>query len=276
MGRKHTDSCSESEQSSSHSSSHSSSQNDHCEKKPHKKHDKKPCSDVESIICDTKCKVIFGKDGKDGKRGKDGKDGTDGRDGECGKRGKTGKDGCNGKNGKDGVDGKNGLDGKDGKDGVDGKDGTNGVDGKDGTNGVDGITTYANFYGLQPLNNIPVVTPGSPVEFPNNGPATPNITRLTNSTFDLNSSGIYMVSFNLTAVESAETVIVLNGVELPETVVARSIGETVLSGTFIINVPNPNSVISLNNASNTPFTLSANSNTGSTKPLALHFNILKL
>ncbi len=256
MGRKHTDSCSESE--------HSTSQDDHCEKKSHKKHEKKSCVETESMNSDTKCKVIFGKDGRDGKRGKDGKDGKDGRDGEhgkCGKRGKPGKDGCNGKNGKDGVDG---------------KDGTNGVDGKDGTNGVNGITTYANFYGLQSLNQIPVVTPGSPVEFPNNGPATSNITRLTNATFDLNSSGVYLVSFNLTPIESAETVIVLNGIELPETVVARAVGESQLSGTFIINVPQPNSVISLNNASNTPFTVSANSNTGSTKPLSLHFNILKL
>ncbi len=256
MGRKHTDSCSGSEQ--------SSSQDEQCDKKSYKKCEKKSCADTDSVTSDTKCKVIFGKDGRDGKRGKDGKDGRDGRDGndgKCGKRGKTGKDG---KNGKDGKDGKDGIDGIDGK------------DGKDGENGVDGITIYANFYGLQPLNQIPVVTPGSPVEFPNNGPTSTNITRLTPGTFNLDLSGTYLISFNLTVIEPAEVVIVLNGVEIPETVVARSTGETQLSGSFIINVPQTNSVISLNNASNTPFNLSSNSNTGSTKPLSLHFNILKL
>ncbi len=249
MGRKDTDSYSEDEESISH--------NEQCDKKLCKKYEKKPW-------IDTDCKFFFGRDGRDGKNGEDGKKGKDGRDGKRGKTGKTGKDGAVGKDGapgKDGTDGKDGLDGKDGKDGLDGKD---------------GITVYANFYGLQPLNQIPVVTPGSPVEFPNNGPTTNNITRLTTGTFNVDLSGNYLISFNLTVVEAAEVVLVLNGVELPETVVARSTGETQLSGNFIINIPQSNSVLSLNNASNTPFNLSSNSNTGSTKPLSLQLNILKL
>jgi hypothetical protein len=253
MGRKDTDSYSEDEESTSH--------NEHCDKKLCHKYEKKPWND---------CKFFFGRDGRDGK---DGEDGKKGKDGKCGKRGKTGKDGAVGK---DGVPGKDGADGVNGKDGLDGADGKDGLDGKDGKDGKDGITVYANFYGLQPLNQIPVVTPGSPVEFPNNGPTTGNITRLTAGTFNVDLSGNYLISFNLTVIEAAEVVLVLNGVELPETVVARSTGETQLSGNFIINVPQSNSVISLNNASNTPFNLSSNSNTGSTKPLSLQLNILKL
>lgn len=202
-------------------------------------------------------KVVFGKDGRDGKDGKDGKNGKDGRDGKCGKPGKKGKDG---KNGRDGSDGK---DGNDGKDGVDGKN---------------AFLTYANFYGLQPTNNLPQVLPGMAVEFPTDGPMFGDITRLSSSQFNIATTGNYLVMFNITVVEPAELCVSLNGNELFQTLVARAMSETQLSGNYIITVTDPNTVLSIVNPVGTPMsvTLSANTGTGSGKSLSSHLNIIKL
>ena len=217
-------------------------------------------------------KVIFGKDGKDGKEGKDGKNGKDGKDGRRGKRGKDGK------NGRDGSDGQDGKDGKDGKDGEPGQPGQQGEPGQPGQNGKDAVNTYANFYGLQPTNNLPVVLPGMAIEFPNDGPLYGDISRLSASTFNLATPGNYLVMFNLTVVEGAEVCVSLNSVELPQTLVARAAAETQLSGNYIINVPDPNTVLSIVNPVGTPIplTLSSNNGTGSGKALSNHLNLLRL
>ena len=252
------------------------------------KDSKDSCTITEKTDESTCSKIIFGKDGRNGKDGKDGKDGKNGKDGKDGMRGKRGKCGKNGLDGKDGKDGKNGIDGKDGKDGKDGidgkdgkdgKDGIDGKDGKDGKDGTNGTNVFANYYGLQPLNTLPQVAPGLAVEFPTDGPNNgTEITRLTPSTFNITNPGNYLVIFNVTFVEPAELLVKLNNVELPQTLVARAVGETQLIGNYIINVTNPNTVLAICNPLNAPNPLTISPNTGNNdnNSLSSHLNIMKL
>ena len=117
------------------------------------------------------------------------------------------------------------------------------------------------------------------VHFPNNGPISgDDIMRLTDSTFNIKCPGNYLVVFNVTFVEPAELIVTLNNVELPHTLVARASGETQLTGNYIINVSDPNTVLSVCNPLNTPntLTISANPGNGDNKAMSTHLNLLRL
>lgn len=222
-----------------------------------------------------KCKD--GKDGKDGRDGKNGYNGKDGKNGFDGMRGKRGKNGYDGKDGKDGENGKDGINGANGENGTNGTNGQDGQDGQDGQNGLNAVINYANFYSLQPLDNLLPVIPGGELIFAQDGPQFGTITRLTPSTFNLQDIGMYSVQFNVPIKEAAELVLVLNGTELPATLVGRFTPETQLTGTFIIQTTQLNSVLSVINPVGAPNILTISDLAGgSGKPLSMNLVIMKL
>jgi hypothetical protein len=156
--------------------------------------------------------------------------------------------------------------GKDGSDGIDGKDGESitGPPGPPGTPGEPGTKiNVSNFYALMKGDNSATIAPGTAIEFPNDGVSNNSIiTRISASTFNLATVGIYEIFFQVSITEPGQLVIVLNGTELPYTVIGRATGTTQLVCMTIINTTLPDSILSINNVAANATALLLTSNAG--------------
>lgn len=125
-----------------------------------------------------------------------------------------------------------------------------------------------------PNDNSATVAAGTPVEFPNNGPTNnSNITRLTPSTFNLYSAGIYEIFFQVSVTEPGQLVVVLDGNEIPYTVVGRATGTCQLVGNSLITTNTSNSVLSINNPTGNTPPLTITPVAGGTKSVSAHLVI---
>lgn len=137
---------------------------------------------------------------------------------------------------------------KDGKRGRRGKQGIQGIQGIPGIDGIPGIINVSHFYSLMPPNNAATIAIGAPINFNNDGPSNnSDISRISATTFNLSSIGLYEIMFQVSINEAAQLVIVINGTELDYTVVGRATGTNQITGISIISTTIPNSVLSINN-----------------------------
>jgi hypothetical protein len=136
--------------------------------------------------------------------------------------------------------------------------------------------TYADFYALMPGDNPATVMPGAAVQFPQNGPISGNISRITASTFNLQDIGTYQVMFEVSISEPGELAVMLNGIELPYTVVGRSSGTTQITGMSLVTTTLVNSTISIISDVGAFIALTITPNAGGTSPVSAHLIITKL
>jgi hypothetical protein len=117
--------------------------------------------------------------------------GPRGLTGKTGRRGPVGSAGPRGSVGATGPSGVTGHSGPTGSPGPKGDQGQPGAAGPPGPAGPSGTSEFAEFYALMPPDNAATVAVGSAVSFPNDGPQTGSIIRLSGSTFQLSATGTY-------------------------------------------------------------------------------------
>ena len=171
-----------------------------------------------------------------------------------------------------------GLVGPVGPAGIPGLMGPVGPDGSVGPTGPAGSTlSAADFYALMPLDNLTTIASGSNVLFPNNGPVFgTDITRLTASTFNLKSIGIYQVFFQVSVTEPGQLCVVLDTIQESYTVVGRATGTNELVGICLIRTLIQNSIISIRNPLGETTALTITPFAGGTNPVSAHLVITKL
>lgn len=135
---------------------------------------------------------------------------------------------------------------------------------------------FADFFAMMPPDNAATVGPGSDVEFPQNGPSSGTIFRLSPSQFILPSIGAYQVMFQVSVSEPAQLVITLNGVELPTTVAGRSTGTSQIVGLAVIQNDDANSILSIRNPLFGFSALSITPMAGGGSPISAHLVITRL
>jgi hypothetical protein len=134
--------------------------------------------------------------------------------------------------------------------------------------------TYANFYAVMPSDNPQYIFGGAPVNFPQ-GSSSGGINRINLSLFNLQAIGTYQVMFEVSTTESGQLLVVLNGVELPYTVVGRATGNSQIIGMFLITTTIVNSGLEIRNPNgNAPLTITQFA--GGSRPVSAHLLITKL
>jgi hypothetical protein len=116
------------------------------------------------------------------------------------------------------------------------------------------MAAYAEFYALMPPDNAATVAPGTPVQFPQNGPTSGVITRLGGSSFTefvLPNIGTYRVAFSVSFDEAGQLVLGLNSgkgmEELDYTVYGRATGTSQISGEALVTTTVVPSLLELRN-----------------------------
>ena len=145
-----------------------------------------------------------------------------------------------------------------------------------GIPGPQGIIYISSFYSIMPPDNNATIAGGTAINFNNNGPSNnTDITRLTSSTFNLASIGLYEILFQVSINEAAQLVIVINGVELNYTVVGRATGTNQVIGNSLITTTIPNSILSINNPVGSPTALTITPVAGGSNPVSANIIIKK-
>lgn len=139
-----------------------------------------------------------------------------------------------------------------------------------------GALAFADFYALMPPDNAATVPPGGSVQFPQDGPSSGGITRISSSTFNLADIGTYMVNWQVSINEPGQLVLVLNGSELLSTVVGRATGTTQITGSRLITTTIPNSTLSVNNPVTMFLAYSLTPFAGGTNPASASLVITRL
>lgn len=150
--------------------------------------------------------------------------------------------------------------------------------GPQGPQGVPGgVLGYADFYALMPPDNAAAVAAGTDVEFPRTGSISGDgISRVSASTFNLAEPGTYLVMYQLSTVCGAQSVLALNGAELPSTVVGRVTGASELAATSLVTTTVPNSTLSVRNPAGETSAITLTPNAGGTNPVSAHLVIVRI
>jgi hypothetical protein len=180
-------------------------------------------------------------------------------------QGPTGAAGAPGAAGPAGATGPVGPAGAAGSTGMAGPSGVAGARGPAGTD-----LGFAEFFALMPGDNATTVAPGTPVSFPQNGPAdgTGAIARLNATTFQLGAIGTYQVSFQVPVNEAGQLELVINGVALPYTVVGRATGTSQIVEEALVTTTLPNSPLQVWNPVGNSFPLTISPNAGGTNTVS--------
>ncbi|MDT8416088.1 MAG: hypothetical protein RQ735_12030 [Flavobacteriaceae bacterium] len=139
-----------------------------------------------------------------------------------------------------------------------------------------GTLAFAEFYALMPGDNAATVAAGTAVDFPQNGPSSGAITRLTSNQFILADIGTYMVSWQVSISEAGQLVLALNDVEIPHTVVGRATGTTQIIGNSLITTTTINSDLSVRNPSGNPVALTVTPVAGGTQSVSASLVIRRI
>lgn len=204
--------------------------------------------------------------GTTGAQGSPGSAGSPGAQGIQGNIGATGPPGVTGSTGATGVVGGTGPTGTTGAAGATGTSGTTGSSGATGATGPPAQSNVADFFALMPPDNAATVAPGTPVQFPQDGPSAGVIARLNASAFVLPNVGIYRVTFSVSVTEAGQLVLTLNGAELPSSVFGRATGTSQIAGDALVQTTTPNSVVSVNNPTGESTALTITPLAGGTDP----------
>lgn len=143
-------------------------------------------------------------------------------------------------------------------------------------NSTGGILAFAEFYALMPSDNPATVAPGTAVEFPQNGPLSGTITRISSTQFQLADIGIYMVSWQVSINEPGQLVLELNDVQIPYTVVGRATGTTQISGNSLITTTTTNSILSVINPVGNSTALTITPIAGGANPVSASLVIMRI
>lgn len=128
-----------------------------------------------------------------------------------------------------------------------------------------------------PPDNSATVAAGADVDFPQNGPTSgANITRLSESSFNLLDIGTYQILFQVGTDEAGQLVLTLNGNDLPYTLVGRATGTSQIIGMAIVSTTSINSVITVRNPAANPAALTITPSAGGTQPVSAHLVITQL
>ncbi len=108
-----------------------------------------------------------------------------------------------------------------------------------------------------PPDNAATIAAGAPVQFPQDGPASGGIIRLSSAEFLLPDVGTYSVNFSVSVTEPGQLVIALDSgsamAQLPYTVYGRATGTNQIAGDVLVTTTSANSTVELRNpAGNTP------------------------
>lgn len=158
-----------------------------------------------------------------------------------------------------------------------GPQGPQGIPGPQGPAGTAGVISFANFYALMPPDNAAPIAVGGDVAFPRTAASGgTDITRLSDTSFNLATAGSYLVSFNATPNGAGRLVLTLNGAELPYTVTSNGATGVEMAGTAIVTVTEPDSVLTVRNpaGATAPITLTATPAAGT--PISANLIIAKL
>ncbi|MEO6928121.1 MAG: hypothetical protein ABI190_03055 [Casimicrobiaceae bacterium] len=219
-----------------------------------------------------------GPQGIPGTPGSAGAAGVQGPPGPIGPAGPQGVAGAPGGAGPDGVQGPPGPVGSAGPQGIPGTPGGVGPAGVQGPAG--GIADFADFYALMPPDNAATVSAGGDVQFPQDGPNSGTITRVSASQFLLPSIGVYQVMFQVSVVEAGQLVLALDSgagaIEVASTVVGRPSGTTQLVGMSLLQTTVVNTLLSVRNPTGAISALTINADAGGNAPVSAHLVITRL
>ena len=135
--------------------------------------------------------------------------------------------------------------------------------------------SYADFYAMMPPNNAATIAPGSDVQFPQDGPASGGVSRLSSSAFTFSNAGVYQVMFQVSVSEAGQLQICINGVGVSNSVVGRASGTSQITGITIVTVA-AGDVISVRNPSGNSTALTITPLAGGNYPVSAHLVITKL
>lgn len=118
--------------------------------------------------------------------------------------------------------------------------GSTGGTGSTGSTGAGGFSTvgFADFFALMPGDNADTVAPGSPIDFPQDGPNNGPVLRIDATTFQILEAGNYQINWQASVSEAGQLVIAVDSgpgyVEIAETVVGRATGTSQIVGSKIL------------------------------------------
>jgi hypothetical protein len=136
--------------------------------------------------------------------------------------------------------------------------------------------SYADFYALMPPDNAASVAPGNDVSFPQNGPASGGIVRLSASSFTLPAIGTYQVMFQVSVTEAGQLVLTLNDATLDYTVVGRATGTSQITEVCLVTTTAINSTLTVRNPPGGVSALTITPLAGGVNPNAAHLVITKI
>jgi hypothetical protein len=151
-----------------------------------------------------------------------------------------------------------------------------GAVGPKGPAGPSGSGEFGEFFALMPPDNAATVAPGTAVSFPQNGPASASITRLSVSTFQLGAASTYRVSFVVSVTEAGQLELTLNGAALAYTVVGRATGTSEIVGESLVSAATPNAVLAVVNPAGSSTALTITPVAGGTAPVSASLVIQKI
>lgn len=142
-----------------------------------------------------------------------------------------------------------GVAGPAGAPGLAGAAGNQGIQGIPGIPGAPGILDFSDFYTLLPGDggggaSIPV---GGAIFFPQNGPTTGAIVRLSQTTFLLPVIGTYLVLFEGSVDEPGQFMLRINATGVANSVAGRDTGTEQIVGISLIKTTLPNSILEVIN-----------------------------
>ena len=140
--------------------------------------------------------------------------------------------------------------------------------------GSSGSKDYAMFFALMPGDNSATVAAGAAVSFPQDGPASGSILRVSASGFGLQ-AGTYEVNFQVSFDEAGQLMLAIDGVGLANTVVGRATGTNQLVGSTIIEVIS-SSILSVINPPGNAAALTITPIAGGTHSVSATLSIKKL
>jgi hypothetical protein len=211
--------------------------------------------------------------GKAGARGATGAAGATGATGAVGPAGATGAKGADGATGPQGA---TGAKGDKGDDGADGAQGPAGAIGLTGPAGPAGTADFAEFFALMPPDNAATIAPGSDVQFPQDGPASGDITRTGADEFNLHTPGVYRVAYNVSISEAGQLMLTLDGTDLAYTVTGRATGTSQITGEAFVQTTTPEAHLTVRNPAGNSTALTVTPLAGGSSPVNATLTIEQL
>ncbi len=142
---------------------------------------------------------------------------------------------------------------------------------------VETQSVFADYFALAPLDNPNDITPGAPIAFPRGFSSDADaIARLSDSSFNIAQSGVYLVMFQVSVSGAAQLVLTLNGAPLSYTAFGSDAEQGQITGTAIVTTAAEYSVLSLINPINSANDVVITQSAGGNLPSSSHLTIVKL